>query len=246
MNRPVIALLIASVSLSQGACQPRAAPKPGAASIPLNNLEAQASYGLGFNVGSTFVEQAINHDLDTEAFIQGLRDGLDGADPRLTEEQLSEATLRFQQQLAARQEEMLREIGQQFQEEGRRFLAAKASEPGVQTLPSGLQYRVLQEGNGPIPGAEDSVYLRYVGSLTNGTVIEDSEDFGGTVAMAIDDMIAGWQEALQLMKVGSKWELFIPPELAYGAEAIPGRLVPPHAVLVYEMELLEIVPESED
>lgn len=244
MNRHSLVVFSACALLTLGACQTQTSPQQGETSVPLDDLQAQASYGLGLNIGSTFVEQAINIDLNPEALIQGLRDGLEGTEPRLSEEQMTEALLQFQQQLAIKQDEIFQAVGNRFLEEGRKFLEENASNPGVQTLPSGLQYQVLQEGEGPIPKAEDSVYLRYLGRLTNGTVIEDSEDFGGTVAVAVAEVIEGWQEALQLMKVGSKWEIFIPSELAYGAKALPDRLIPPNAVLIYEIELLEIVPKE--
>ncbi|QDV32582.1 FKBP-type peptidyl-prolyl cis-trans isomerase [Tautonia plasticadhaerens] len=211
---------------------------PEAAPVPPDELRTRASYGLGLNAGRVSKQQGI--EVDPEAFARGLRDGLSGGEPPYTEEQLSEALLAFQQQLMLKQEQLIREVGARLSREGRAFLQLNATRPGVTRLPSGLQYKVVREGSGPSPRAGDTVFVRYKGTLTDGTLIEDSAEMGGVISVPLERVIPGWREALLLMEVGSKWELFIPPDLAYGPDPPAGGPVPPNAVLVYEVELLAI------
>ncbi len=233
MRRPTL-VLAACALLLPGSSPPQ--DEPGPAGVALLK---DASYALGVNVGRTCKEQAVELDLD--AFEQGLRDGLGGAEPRLTEQQMTEAMLAFQQHLMKKQADLVRVLGERFRKAGRDFLATNAAKPGVEVLPSGLQYEVLEPGSGRRPKPADSVLVDYRGSLTNGLVIDDSAEQGGPVSVALAEVIPGWGEALGLMKVGAKWRIVIPADLAYGADPPPGGVVPPNAVLVYELKLVEIV-----
>lgn len=234
MRRSLLALAACGL-LFPGASTPQdGAAKPP----PADPLLADASYALGFNAGKTCKEQAVELDLD--AFERGLRDGLGGAEPRLDEERMTEAMLAFQQQLMKKQADLLAALSERYRRAGRAYLEANAKKPGVRSLPSGLQYEVLAAGNGPTPGPADAVLVNYRGTFTNGVPFDDSATQGGPVLVPLAQVIPGWKEALSRMKVGAKWRLVIPPDLAYGAEPPPGGLVPPNAVLVYEIELVAI------
>jgi len=212
--------LIAATALGQNE---KAAPAAGSAE--LKDLKQKASYGIGVGIGKSFKTQSI--DIDPDTLARGIRDAL--ADkPALTDAQIREV-------LEAFQAEMLGKV----KKESEAFLAENKKQKGVVVLPSGLQYQILKEGNGKSPKATDTVSVNYEGKLINGTVFDSSAKSGGPASFRVDAVIKGWTEALQLMKTGSKWRLFIPSELAYG-ESPRGGVIRPHDALIFDVELLEI------
>ncbi len=221
------------------AVPPAGAPATAApAPVSPKDLKVKASYSLGFITGSDYKGKAI--DLNASDFARGLADALEGRKPELTQAQIEETLEAFRQQLVARQEQVAKVAGEKSQKEGEAFLAANKTKPGVKTLPSGLQYKVIKEGTGKAPKATDSVSVHYRGTLVDGTQFDSSYDRGQPANFPVNRVIKGWTEALQLMKEGSKWQLFIPSELAYGANPRPGGPIPPHAVLLFDVELLKV------
>jgi FKBP-type peptidyl-prolyl cis-trans isomerase FklB len=203
----------------------------------LKTLTDRVSYGIGLNIGRDFKEQHINVDPDLLA--QGIRDAMAGREPLLTDEQMQQAMMEFQQEMMAAQEKRMTEQTTKNQQEGEAFLAENAKKEGVIVLPSGLQYRVLEEGTGKSPTAQSMVTVHYRGRLLDGTEFDSSYERGEPATFPVSGVIPGWTEALQLMRTGAKWELYIPANLAYG-ERGAGQVIGPNAVLLFEVELLEI------
>ena len=216
-----LGLLASAAALAQDA--KKAAP-PAAPAVPGgNDLKKQASYSFGLAVGKQLKAQGA--EIDVALFSSGLTDAMAGT-PKMTDAQAQQTIEAFQKQVATQR--------------GTAFLAANKAKPGVVTTPTGLQYKVLKEGTGPIPKATDTVATHYKGALIDGTEFDSSYKRGQASEFEVNGVIPGWTEALQKMKVGSKWQLVIPPELAYGASPPPGAPIPPYAVLVFEIELLKI------
>lgn len=205
----------------------------------LNTLEEQASYAIGLDIGKSFLRDKL--PLNPDLVARGLIDGLRQSKPLLTDEQIQECMTRFSQLQQARQAEDSKTVSDKGLKDGQAFLAANKAKPGVQTTPSGLQYQVLKAGNGATPKATDVVRVHYHGTLTDGSVFDSSVERKVPAEFPVNRVIDGWTEALQKMKVGDKWRLTIPSDLAYGPRGTPGGPIPPNAVLVFEVELLEIV-----
>jgi FKBP-type peptidyl-prolyl cis-trans isomerase len=199
----------------------------------LTTQKEKASYGIGVNVGKRFKNDSL--ELDMDAFVRGIKDVLTDTKPALTDEEINTAleSLRteFEQKQAAE--------GQTNKKNGKEFLAKNKTQKGIVTLPDGLQYRVLKEGTGAIPKETDKVKVNYKGTLLNGTEFDSSYKSGKPVEFQVNGVIPGWVEALQKMKVGSKWQLFIPSELAYGEHG--SGPIPANSTLIFEVELLDIV-----
>lgn len=191
-----------------------------------NNLRQQASYALGQNLGDGLRKKSI--DIDPDALTRGFREGLAGKG-QLSDQQIADVLKTFQEEIMAR----LARVDSDF-------LVANRSKPGVQSTPSGLQYRVLREGNGPTPKATDSVWVNYRGTLTDGREFDSSYKSGKPISFEVNRVIPGWTEGLQLMKVGSKYELVIPAQLAYADRPPPGSIIGPNATLIFEVELLKV------
>ena len=178
--------------------------------------------------------QADGLEIDADALVQGIKDVLAKAAPRLTDDQISAALKIFGEQMQAK----AKATGEKTLREGRAFLEANKSKPGVVTLPSGLQYTILKKGSGPSPKVTDNVRTHYHGTFINGEVFDSSVESNQPATFQVGGVIRGWTEALQLMNVGSKWRLFVPSELAYGPQ---GRdSIPPNSVLIFDVELLAI------
>ncbi|HEX7523419.1 MAG TPA: FKBP-type peptidyl-prolyl cis-trans isomerase [Candidatus Deferrimicrobium sp.] len=202
----------------------------------------KVGYSIGMDIGSNLKNQQI--EIDPEALSIGLKDSYRGGKTALTEEEAQRTIKTFQQQMAVKQQEMRKKLAEKNRLEGEKFLAENARKEGVKTLPSGLQYKVLKPGTGKSPKAIDSVKVNVKGNLLDGTVIEsiyEGEEWmpGDPVSFEVSTAIAGWKEALPLMKEGAKWQLVVPPNLAYG-ERGDGRNIGPEATLIYELELLSI------
>lgn len=193
-------------------------------------LSDKVAYSMGVNLGANLKQQSI--DLDVRYILRGLEDSMGDGELMMTQEEMGAAVQEFQQQLA-------QEAGESNRSEGETFLASNAERDGVTTLPSGLQYEVVQEGDGPKPAATDRVTVHYRGSLVDGTQFDSSYDRGEPATFRLDQVIPGWSEGLQQMNVGSIWKLYIPGELAYGPNPPPGP-IGPNAALVFVVELIGI------
>ncbi|OGR15550.1 MAG: hypothetical protein A2277_11215 [Desulfobacterales bacterium RIFOXYA12_FULL_46_15] len=194
------------------------------------------SYILGINMGNHFKRDSI--DIDTDMLMKGFKDALSGAKPILTDEEMASAMTVFQQQMQAKQMEKIKVIGEKNKKAGETFLAENKKKDGVITLKSGLQYKVVTEGTGKMPKESDKVTTHYRGTLVDGTEFDSSYKRGEPVSFPVNGVIAGWTEALQLMKTGSKWQLFIPSDLAYGENG--PEPIGPNATLIFDVELISI------
>lgn len=211
-------------------------PKPAGAGA-LTTLRDRASYAIGVNIGTNMKAQGV--DIDPQLLARGMQDVFAGAAPLLTKQELAQVMQEFQADMQSKAGDRKKAAGEKNRAEGAKFLAENAKKQGVVTLPSGLQYKVIKEGSGPKPKATDTVKTHYRGTLTDGTEFDSSIARGEPASFPVNGVIKGWTEALQLMPVGSKWELCIPSELAYGPSG-QGPVIGPNAVLVFEVELLEV------
>ena len=199
----------------------------------LKDDKDKASYSIGVNIAKTLKRQGV--DLNLDALIAGLRDSFTGSDLQLTPEQQQEALAALQSAAAADRAQ----AGEKAKKQGEEFLAKNKGKDGIKTLPDGLQYKVLTEGKGEQPKPDSRVTVNYRGSLIDGTEFDSSYKRGEPTTFGVNQVIKGWGEALPLMKTGSKWQIFIPAELAYGEEGVPGT-IPPNSVLIFEVELLGV------
>ena len=192
----------------------------------------KVSYALGLSIGNNFQNSGIN-DLQIEDFVKGLKDILGGQTPEISYDEAKQVINDYFMKLQKEKFEINKKAGEEF-------LTINKGKAGVVTLPSGLQYQVLQKGEGPKPTASDKVKCHYHGTLINGTVFDSSVQRGEPAVFGVSQVIPGWVEALQLMPVGSKWRLFIPSDLAYGEHGA-GEAIEPNSALVFDVELLDIV-----
>ncbi|OIQ15939.1 MAG: hypothetical protein BM556_16725 [Bacteriovorax sp. MedPE-SWde] len=197
----------------------------------------KVSYILGQQIGSDLKNQGIQADMET--FCSSLSSAFAGEPSEMGQEEIQEVMTSFQTIMQAKQAEMMKEAASANVEEGKKFLETNKSAEGVQTLPSGLQYKVLTEGTGNKPTAENEIEAHYEGRLINGEVFDSSYQRGTPATFPVNRVIAGWTEALQLMTEGSKWQLFIPSSLAYGDQGAPPA-IGPGATLIFDVELLNI------
>jgi FKBP-type peptidyl-prolyl cis-trans isomerase FklB len=211
--------------------------------LTLTTQKQKASYAIGLNIGKSMHKDSV--DVDPSILLRGLRDGLAGTKPLLTDDEARAAMVALQADLRKKGEEKMLVQGEANKKEGDAFLAENKTKEGVVALPSGLQYKILKEGTGPKPAATDTVVCQYKGTLLDNTEFDSSYKRGQAATFPVSGVIKGWTEALQLMPVGSKWELFIPPDLAYGARGGPGGGIGPNATLVFEVELVSIQPKAE-
>lgn len=217
------------------ACQEQAKePEP----MTLDTPEKRLSYGVALRMGERMVADGMAMDVD--AYALGMRDAFEGAEPRLTEEEITAEMMAFQERMQAEREAEQALLSAGNAEAGAAFLAENAQREGVMVTESGLQYEVLEAGTGASPSTDDQVEVHYRGTLIDGTVFDSSYDRGETVTFGVTQVIAGWTEALQLMQEGAKYKLYIPSDLAYGAGGA-GQLIGPNSTLVFEVELIDVV-----
>lgn len=216
---------------------PPAAAKDAATSSPLKTDKERLSYSIGLDIGRSFKGQEM--DIDLTMLSRGIQDALSGGPRLMTDEEVNTVIANFREQMMARQQERQKAVAEKNKQEGEKFLAENKTKQGVVTLPSGLQYKALVEGQGATPKAADTVTTHYRGTLISGDEFDSSYARNEPATFGVSEVIPGWTEALQLMKVGSKWQLFVPANLAYG-ERSPGPEVPPNSVLIFEVELLSI------
>ncbi|MGC1413745.1 MAG: FKBP-type peptidyl-prolyl cis-trans isomerase [Candidatus Acidiferrum sp.] len=209
--------------------------------LTLTTQKEKASYAIGLNIGKSMRKDSV--DVDPNILLRGMKDGLADAKPLLTDDEAKAAMTALQADLRAKHEQKVEEEASTNKKESDAFLAENKAKDGVVTLPSGLEYKVLVEGTGPKPTATDTVVCNYKGTFLDNTEFDSSYKRGKPATFPVTGIIKGWTEALQLMPVGSKWQLFIPPDLAYGPAGRPG--IAPNSTLVFEVELLSIQPKAE-
>jgi FKBP-type peptidyl-prolyl cis-trans isomerase FklB len=217
------------------------APAKTPSVLVLKTPKDKASYAIGLSVGKSLQRDAV--DVDPNILLRGIRDALAGGKTLLTDDEARAALMAVQSDLRQKQQAKMQQAGGTNLKEGEAFLAANKTKQGVVTLPSGLQYKILKQGTGPKPSADDSIVCNYRGTLLNNTEFDSSYKRGQPTTFKVGQVIKGWTEALQLMPVGSKWQLFIPPELAYGPGGAGGD-IGPNATLIFEVELLSIQPKG--
>lgn len=223
MNKLVLGGLVVAAMATTTACQKK---------VSLDSDTAKASYAIGQQIGGNLKQQ--NIDFDADALAMALKDAVKGEN-KMTNDEMQAAMMKLQE-LAMKKAQ---EVAEKNAKDGKDYLEKNKSAAGVKSTASGLQYIVEKEGTGASPKKEDVVKVHYTGKLTNGEKFDSSVDRGQPAEFPVGGVIPGWTEALQLMKVGGKAKLFIPPELAYGPSGRPG--IPPNSVLVFEVELIDIV-----
>jgi FKBP-type peptidyl-prolyl cis-trans isomerase FklB len=206
----------------------------------LKDEKQRVSYSVGVSLGSNWKMQDL--DFDIEALTKGMKDAIKGGELLLTEKEMGDTLMNFKSSMKTKMEEKAKVAGEKNKKEGESFLAANAKKEGVKTLPSGLQYKVLKEGTGDMPKATDRVSTNYKGTLIDGTEFDSSYKRGEPATFGVNGVIKGWTEALQLMKTGAKWQLFVPSNLAYGESGAAPQIAP-NATLIFEVELLKIEKE---
>ncbi len=214
------------------------AAKPRTQSVlTLKTQKDKVSYALGMNLGTNLHKQSV--EVDPAIVLRGMKDALAGGKMLQTEDEARAALTQLQTEVRNKQQEKMKVAGEANRKEGVEFLAVNKSKEGVVTLPSGLQYKILTEGTGAKPAASDTVVCNYRGTLISGAEFDSSYKRGQPASFPVTGVIKGWTEALQLMPVGSKWQLFVPAELGYGDRGA-GADIGPGATLIFEVELLSI------
>jgi FKBP-type peptidyl-prolyl cis-trans isomerase FklB len=203
----------------------------------LKTQKERTSYAIGADIGNMLSRQPV--DIDVDSFLKGAGDYLNKKKLLLTDQELKDILTGLQKEMVAKQEERMKTLGDKNKKDGETFLAENKKKEGVKTLLSGLQYKVIKEGTGKMPKATDTVTTNYRGTLIDGTEFDSSYKRGQPATFPVNGVIKGWTEALQLMKMGSKWQLFVPSDLAYGDRGA-GPQVGPNAVLIFEVELLSV------
>lgn len=230
MIRQFVRILPGALGLWMGFAA--AAPNAG---LPSEN--DRVSYALGVETGKSFKIHGI--DLNATAFSQGLQDALSGNQTLMTNDEISQTLKTFQRNTSSKIQAQLKQNGQKNQQFGSSFLDANKERPGVITTRSGLQYKIITPGTGPKPSLDDTVTVDYEGRLLDGKVFDSSYERGTPATFPVKGVIQGWQEALQLMPVGSTWELYIPAQLAYGDQGAQG-VIGPNETLIFKVHLLKI------
>jgi FKBP-type peptidyl-prolyl cis-trans isomerase FklB len=220
------------------AAQTGSAPAAGAAQAsPYSTDKEKASYAIGQNIGNSLKHDGL--DVDPAIVSQGLKDAMTGAPSKISEADAQEGMGKLRNAVMAKKQAEAAQAGEANKKAGDQFLAANKAKPGVVTLPDGLQYKVEKEGTGPKPKATDTVEVNYRGAMIDGNEFDSSYKRGKPETLNVGQVIKGWTEALQLMPVGSKWQLVIPPDLAYGPNGA-GGVIGPNSTLVFDIELLSI------
>ena len=203
--------------------------------MPLKEQKEKVSYSLGVNIGKSMKRDSI--DVSPDLLAQGIKDGLTGAKTLLTDEEMAGTLTALQQNVVTKRTEARKALGEKNLKEGEQFLAENAKKEGVVTQSSGLQYKIITDGTGKKAKSTDTVTVHYRGTLINGTEFDSSYKRNEPATFPLQNVMPGWAEGVSLMKVGSKWQLFIPSKLAYGEEGA-GDVIGPNATLIFEVELL--------
>ncbi len=231
-------ILAFGMSLSLAACQ------KGGGSMTSNGVKPdttkmrdKVSYSIGYSMGKNFKKDEA--DIDPAIVAKGMSDAMTGDDSLMSGPQMHKAISDFQTEMMQKQQKKQQELAQKGNEASKKFLAENKDKKGVITTKSGLQYEILKKGTGPSPKATDTVVVDYSGKLVDGKVFDSSYKRGKPATFPVNHVIPGWTEALQMMHVGGKWRLFIPPDLAYGSRGA-GNVIPPNSVLIFDVELHSI------
>jgi FKBP-type peptidyl-prolyl cis-trans isomerase FklB len=226
--------LVIGITLAALATPLFAEDRPG-----LKDTKDKVSYSIGLDIGTTFKKQKM--EVNSDALVAGMKDGMSGAKPLLTPEEVRTVMTEFSKEMREKSAAATREAGEKNSKEGEKFLAENKTKTGVKTTASGLQYVVEKEGSGTPPKETDNVVVNYRGTLIDGTEFDSSYKRGEPATFPVNRVIKGWTEALQLMKPGAKYKLFIPSNLAYGAGGAGGD-IGPNSTLIFEVELLSVKP----
>ena len=216
---------------------PAPAAAPAAAEVSLESTDQRLSYGIAFGLGQRMAQDGMPMDID--AFAAGFRDGAEGKEGKMTQEEIAAEMQAYQEKMMAEQQAAQAALGEANLAAANAYMEENKAREGVVVTESGLQYEIIEAGEGNKPGAEDTVEVHYRGTLIDGTEFDSSYKRGETVTFGVGQVIPGWTAALQLMPVGSKWNLYIPPELGYGAGGA-GQMIGPNAALIFEVELVAI------
>jgi FKBP-type peptidyl-prolyl cis-trans isomerase FklB len=206
--------------------------------VTIKSEKGKRSYSIGYNIGTNLKQESF--DIDPDLVAKGLREALSGKKAAMTEQEIRETLTAFQQEIMAKRNAKMKEIADKNKAEGDAFLAANKTKPGITVLPSGLQYKIITEGKGDSPKPTSKIKAHYRGTLIDGTEFDSSYKRGTPADFDLDKIIAGWREALPLMKEGAKWQIFVPSNLAYGDRG-QGPVIGPNSVLIFEIELISIV-----
>jgi FKBP-type peptidyl-prolyl cis-trans isomerase FklB len=215
-----------------------ASPVLAAEKLELKTDKDKVSYAIGMDIGNGLKKNEV--DVNPEIIARAIKDVQSGNKPMMSEEEVKTTLMGFQRELQTKQQARMKAEGEKNKKEGEAFLAKNKTKKGVKTLPSGLQYQVITEGKGKSPKATDTVTVQYRGMLIDGTEFDSSYKHGQAATFPVGGVIKGWTEALQHMKEGSKWKIFVPSDLAYGERGTPGGPIGPNAVLIFEVELVSI------
>jgi FKBP-type peptidyl-prolyl cis-trans isomerase FklB len=207
----------------------------------LANQKDKISYSIGMDIGNNLKRQSL--DVDADMLARGVKDALSGGETLLSDEEARETLAALQQELREKALERRKEDAEKNKKEGEAFLAENRKKEGVISLPSGLQYKVIQSGNGASPKPTDTVETNYRGTFIDGNEFDSSYKRGQTAVFPVNGVIAGWTEALQRMKVVDKWQIFVPPELAYGERG--AGPIGPNTTLIFDVELVSIKSDAE-
>jgi FKBP-type peptidyl-prolyl cis-trans isomerase FklB len=213
-----------------------------AAPLTLTTPKQKASYAIGMNIGKNLKRDSV--EIDPAVLSRGLKDALAGGKLLLTDDEAKAALTALQMDVRAKEEAKMKAVAVENKKTGEAFLAANKTKEGVVTLPSGLQYKIITAGTGPKPTADDTVLCHYRGTLVDDTEFDSSYKRKEPLKIPVGGVIKGWTEAIQLMPVGSKWQLFIPSDLAYGERGAPGSPIGPNSTLIFEVELISIEPKA--
>lgn len=208
----------------------------GTAELP--SQKEKASYAIGMDIANSIKKNGV--EIDPDIIGKAIKDVLTGQKTLLTDQEAKTTLQDLQKEMKVKHLEKMKVLGEKNKKEGDAFLAANKKKEGVKTLPSGLQYKVITEGKGKSPGVTDTVTVQYVGTLVDGTEFDSSYKRGQAANFPVKSVIKGWTEALQLMKEGSKWRIFLPPNLAYGETGIGGGRIGPNATLIFDVELVSV------
>ena len=237
MKKTIYVMSLVVCILLAVSVQAKKKPKVEEPPVVLGTEMDKVSYSIGANIGQNFHKSELKINL--AAFIQGLKDAMAGSELLLTEADMQQIMQNFQKEMMDKQRKLMEEQNAKNLAEAQKFLAKNKTQEGVITLPSGLQYKVITAGTGTTPTATDKVKTHYKGTLLDGTEFDSSYKRNAPATFGVTGVIKGWTEALQLMKEGAKWELYIPANLAYGERGT--RNIPPNSALIFEIELLEVI-----
>lgn len=228
-----ISLLALIAIMALAACQ----KGPAGSAADLSTKTGKAGYAIGQEMGKSLL--SVKDQIDVSAVVAGLRDSVEGKDSKLSPEDARSAIMELQMAARANHDKKSGAVASKNLQESKLFLAENGAKEGVKTTASGLQYKVVKEGKGKKPSATDRVVVHYEGKLLNGTVFDSSRERGSPVTFPVNQVIPGWTEALQLMPEGSRYILYIPPNLAYGTKGA-GQKIGPNSALIFDVELLRI------